>query len=91
MMNINQSGSLSVNFKNFFSKVLTAVADADYCFISVEFGSYGRLSYFDVLQNSIFGKLLESNKLNISDPRFLPSDAQRLSMPFALVSNKEFF
>jgi hypothetical protein len=51
----NESGSQFFNYKNFFSTVLTAVAD--------------------VFQNSTFGKLLESNKLNIPDPRVLPSDA----------------
>ena len=63
-----------------------AVADADYWFISVEVGAYGSLSDSNVFKNSIFGKLLESNKLNIPDPRVLPSDAEGLSMPFVLVA-----
>jgi len=37
----NKSGSQFFNYKNFFSTVLVAVADADYCFISVEVGVYG--------------------------------------------------
>jgi len=41
-------------------------------------------------KNSIFGKLLESNKLNSPDPRVLPSDAEGLSMPFVLVGDGAF-
>ena len=55
------------------------MADADCCFISVEIGAYGSSSDSNVFKNSTFGKLLESNKLNIPDPRVLPSDAEGLS------------
>ena len=37
-----------------------------------------------------FGKLLESNKLNIPDTRVLPSYAERLSMPFVFVGDEAF-
>ena len=36
----NESGSQFFNYKNFFSAVLMAVANADYFFISVEVGAY---------------------------------------------------
>ena len=67
-----------------------AVAGADYCFISVEVGAYGSSSDSNVFKNSTFGKLLESNKLNIPDPRFLPSDAEELYMSFVLVAGEAF-
>jgi hypothetical protein len=38
-------------FSYFFSTVLMAVADADYCFISVEVGAYGSLSDSNVLKS----------------------------------------
>jgi len=79
----NESASQFFNYKNYFSTVLMAVADADYCFISVEVGAYGSSSVSNVFKNSTFGKLLESNKLNIPDPRVLPSDAEGL-YPFHL-------
>jgi len=53
----NDSGIQCFSYKNFFSTVLMAVADADYCFLSVEFGAYG-LSSDSVFKNSTFGKLL---------------------------------
>jgi len=67
-----------------------AVADADCCFISVEGGAYASSSDSNVFKNSTFGKLLESNKLNIPDLSVLPSDAEGLSMPFVLVGDEAF-
>ena len=66
------------------------MADADYCSISVEVGAYGLSSDSNVFRSSTFGKLVESNKLNIPDPRVLPSDAEGLSMPFVLVGDEAF-
>jgi len=40
----NESGSQFFNYKNFSSMVLVAVADADYCFMSVEVGACGSSS-----------------------------------------------
>jgi len=86
----NESGSQFSNYKNFFSAVLVAVADADCCFISVEVGACRSSIDSNVFKNSTFGKLLDSNKLNIPGPRVLPSDAEGLSMPFVLVGDEAF-
>jgi hypothetical protein len=67
-----------------------AVVDAYYCFISVEGGTYGSSSNSNLFKNSTFGKLLESNKLNIRDPEVLPMDAEGLSMPLVLVGDEAF-
>ena len=85
--NPNESGSQFFNYKNFFSMVLMAVADADYHIISIEVGAYASSSDSNVFKNSTFGKLLQSNKLNIPEPRVLPSDAEELSMPFLLIGD----
>jgi hypothetical protein len=66
------------------------VAEADYSLISVVVGAYGSSSDSKVFKNSTFGKLLESNKLNIPDSMVLPSVAEGLSMPFVLVGNEAF-
>jgi hypothetical protein len=66
------------------------VADADYGVISVELGDYSPSSDSDVFNNSEFGKLLESNKLNIPDPRFLSNDSEQLYMLFVLVGGEAF-
>ena len=36
------SGSLFFNYKEFFSIVLLAIVDADYKFMAIDVGSYGR-------------------------------------------------
>jgi len=90
IMKPNETGSQFFNYKKFSSTVLTAVAGADYCFISVEVGAYGSSSDSNVFKNSTFGKLLESNKLNIPDTRVLPSDAEGSSMSFVLVGDEAF-
>jgi len=51
----NESGCQFFNYKNFFSTVLMAVADANYCFISVEVGAYGSSSDSNVFKKSTFG------------------------------------
>ena len=86
----NESGSKFFNYKNFFSTVPMAVADAHCCSISVGVGAYASSNDYNVFKNSTFGKLLESNKLNIPDPRVLPSDAEGLSMSFVLVGDEAF-
>jgi hypothetical protein len=67
-----------------------AVADAGYCFTSVEVGACGSSSDLMCLKHRYFGKLLESNKLNIPDPRVLSRDAEGLSMPFVVVGDEAF-
>jgi len=46
----NDSGSQFFNYNNFSSTVIMAVADADYCIISVEVGACGSSNDFNVLK-----------------------------------------
>jgi len=85
-----ENGSKFFNCKHLFSAVLMDVADAGYCFISVEVGAYSSSSNSNVFKNLTFGKLLECNKLNIAEPGVMPSDAEGLSMPFVLVGDEPF-
>lgn len=47
-----KSGSMFFYYKQFFSIVLLAVADANYKFIMIDVGSYGKNSDGGVLSNS---------------------------------------
>lgn len=51
-----KSGSLFYNYKNYFSVILMAMADANYCFTCVEVGAYGGSSDSNVFKNSAFNK-----------------------------------
>ena len=54
------------------SIVLLAVVDANYNFVIVDVGAYGRQSDASVFANSAFGKMLKSNKLLLSEEKSLP-------------------
>jgi hypothetical protein len=90
MRKSNESGYQSFSYKTFSSSVVMAVEDTGYCFVSVEVGARGSSRDSTVFKIWTFGKLLESNKPNIPDPRVLPSDAERLSMSFVLVGDEAF-
>jgi DDE superfamily endonuclease len=63
------SGSIYYNYKNYYSVVLLAVADANYKFIMVDIGASGSISDGGVLKNSQLGKKLEENKFKFPNPQ----------------------
>lgn len=84
------TGSEFLNYKHFFSVVLMAVVDAEYCFTSVDIGSYGSASDSHVFERSNFGKKLNQEKLNIPPNQPLPNDDTGVSMPFIFVADEAF-
>lgn len=66
------SGSLYFNYKKTFSIVLLALVDANYRFIAVDIGSYGKNSDGGIFTNSNLGKSLDSEKLNVLENCALP-------------------
>ena len=78
------------NYKNFFSMVLMALFNADYCFISIDVGAYGASSDCNIFKNSNFCKKLEENHLNIPGPRPLPNEDNGTPMPFFIVGDEAF-
>ena len=58
--------------------------------LSVEMGAYGSSNDSNVFKNSKFGKLLQSNTLDIPDAIVASSDAEGLSMPIVLVGDEAF-
>lgn len=84
------SGSLFFNYKNFFSIVLLAIVDADYCFTAIDVGSYGANTDSNILKNSILGKKLDGNTLNIPHAQTLPNDENGNPMPFVIVGDEAF-
>ncbi|XP_077327569.1 uncharacterized protein LOC143962118 [Lithobates pipiens] len=65
------SGSQYFNYKKYFSFVLMAVADANYCFSYIDIGSYGS-SADSIFSHSSFGHLLRNNSLDLPENRPLP-------------------
>ncbi|XP_050527810.1 uncharacterized protein LOC126897907 [Daktulosphaira vitifoliae] len=62
------SGSTFFNYKGSHSVVLLALVDADYKFIAVDVGSYGRNSDGGIFSKSTIGKRLSSNTFNVPKP-----------------------
>lgn len=82
------SGSLFYNYKNTFSIVLMALVDADYRFIAVDVGAYGKNSDGGIYANSTFGKAIDEGTFNVPDDKPLPGSAEPL--PHVIVGDKAF-
>lgn len=61
-----------MNYKHYFSIGLLAIADANYKFIYVDVGSYGKDSDSTIFKNSAFWKNLKKNNLNIPASKIVP-------------------
>ncbi|KAG8172421.1 hypothetical protein JTE90_015795 [Oedothorax gibbosus] len=81
-------GSMNFNYKKFQSIVLLAVADADYKFIYVNVGGFGKDCDSNIFQQTSFWKLLTQKKLNLPDPAPLPP--QGLKVPYVFVADDAF-
>jgi len=78
------AGSTYYNYKGSHSIVLLAIVDADYKFITIVVGSYGRNSDGGIFSNSIIGKKLH----NIPKPNPLAENGE--SLPYVFVGDEAF-
>lgn len=83
----NKSGSLYYNYKGFFSVVLLAVVDANYKFMFVDVGSYGKEGDSGIFEKSVLGKKFYNGKL-LPPPKRLPGS--ELILPHVLVGDDAF-
>lgn len=82
------SGSMYYNYKNYFSTVLFAMCDANYCFTYVEVGSYGKSSDAGIFKNStLFQKLCDSS-LDIPTARSFENSDE--TYPYVMVGDEAF-
>ena len=84
-----KSGTLFHNYKSFFSIVLMAICDANYCFIYVDVGNYGSNNDSGVLLNSQMGKDFKERKMNIPEPSNLDG-FEGGKLPYSLVGDEIF-
>lgn len=83
------SGSNYFCYKKFFSIVLVAVVDVNYCFSIVDVGSYGREGDTNIFKQSAFGKLLYNSSLNLPSTTNLPNTDEP-ALPFVLIGDEAF-
>lgn len=74
--------------KKTFSIVLLALVDADYRFTLLDIGGLGKNSDGCLFANSVVGKSLAQNKLNIPDDKALPGTEE--IMPHVIVGDAAF-
>ena len=82
------SGTQYYNYKGFFSIVLMAVCDANYCFTLIDLGQYGSNNDSGVLANSKLGEYFENDMLKIPKERKVGSSQQLL--PYFLLGDEIF-
>lgn len=68
----SNSGSEYFNYKKSFSIVLMALVDANYKFIMVDVGAYGKNSDGGIFAHSAMGNRFEKKTLNVPSDTFLP-------------------
>ena len=84
-----KSGTLFHNYKGFFSIVLLAICDANYCFTLVDIGQYGSNNDSGVLANSLIGKKFQEKKMSLPEGRHLPGCLYS-PLPYYLVGDEIF-
>ena len=65
------TGTLFHNYKGFFSMVLLALCDANYCFTLIHIGHYGSNNDSGILAQSEMGNRFESESINLPSPSHL--------------------
>lgn len=78
------------NHKHFFSVVLMALVDSNYCFLLIDVGTYSREGHPNVFKKSLLGKKLYDYQLNILLSKMLPNDDGVTEQPFVIVGDDAF-
>lgn len=84
----SNSGFLYFNYKKTFSIVLFALVDAQYKFIAVDVGAYGKNRDGGIFSHSNIGKAFEKNKFNVPCDREVPGTNEKLS--YAIIGDEAF-
>lgn len=84
----DNSGSLFFNYKQHFSIVLLALVSANYKFIAVDIGSYGKEGDSGIFKNSAMGKKIAAGQFNIPEDNFLPGT--NILAPHVIVGDEAF-
>ena len=82
------SGSLFFNYKNYFSIVLLALVDADYKFIAIDVGSYGKEGDSRIFEKSVMGRQIRTGTFNFPTEKALPGSG--IVLPHVIVGDEAF-
>lgn len=87
--NFPNAGAMNFNYKKFYSIVLLAIADADYKFLFVDIGAYGKDCDSSILQGTEFWRRLISLELDLPDARPI-TPAMGLKVPYVFIADNAF-
>lgn len=87
--NFPHAGSMNFNYKHYYSIVLLAIVDADYNFLFVDIGAYGKDCDSAILQNTEFWRRLINCELHIPEARPLALE-NSLKVPYVFVADNAF-
>ena len=82
------SGTVYFNYKKTFSVILLVLVDANYNFIMIDVGSFGRSSDGGILSHPALGKRMENGRLSIPPDSCLPGT--NIEGPFVIVGDEAF-
>lgn len=83
-----KAGSTFYNYKNEHSIILLALVDANYRFIMVDVGAYGRNSDGGIYQGSLMGKKFDRSQLNVTPNK--PINQNTEPLPYTIVADAAF-
>lgn len=84
------SGSLFYNYKGTCSIVLLALVDANYRFLLIDVGSFGRNSDSGIFSRCRLGRKIKNNGLSFPEPDPLPNYAASTKVPYVVVGDEAF-
>lgn len=84
----NKTGSMYYNYKSFFSIGLLAVTDANYKFVMINVGSYGKDNDAGVFDECPFRSAIEQGRLKIPKEQVLPGS--NIEAPYVLLGDAAF-
>lgn len=82
------SGSMYYNYKGYYSIVLQALADAQYKFISIEVGAYGKQSDGGIFSKSTLYHRLKNGTFNLPADTELPET--NIKCPFVVIGDEAY-
>ena len=85
----NETGTMHFNYKKFFSIVLLAAVDANYRFIFVNIGSYGKCSDSNIFQECNLWQKVQDKSIDLPAPELLEGETSN-KLPYVFVADEAF-